>query len=120
MVKTVAVSSTSTIPQELARQGSRRLAVFKGDLTVDQDPVVSPGLLNPPPLAPGQVFGHFRGQNFQLFEVIHDDVRGGVLPEGATVLEAADNSTCSAHPLNSTSSRPGRARSTDLSDRSRP
>src|SRR5690349_18397841 len=30
----------STVPQELAGQGSRRLAVFKGDFTVDQDPVV--------------------------------------------------------------------------------
>jgi hypothetical protein len=56
-----ALSSASTIPQKLAWQRSRRLTVFKGDFTVDDDPVVAFGLLDPPPLASRQVLGHFRG-----------------------------------------------------------
>src|SRR5690349_23622810 len=88
-VKAVAVPLASTVPQKLPRQGSRRLAVFKSDLTVDQDPVVALGLLDTPPFATRQVFGHFRGQNFQLIEVVDHDVRRSLLAQRATVFEAA-------------------------------
>ena len=80
----------STVPQELAGQGSGRLAVFEGDLTVDQDPVVSLRLLDTPPLAAGQILGNFRRQNLQLCEIIHHDIRRSVFPYGATVFEAAN------------------------------
>ena len=60
-LKDGALSSASTISQKLAWQRSRRLTVFKGDFTVDEDPVVALGLLDPPPLASRQVLGHFRG-----------------------------------------------------------
>ena len=52
----------------------------KFDFAVDQDPVVSLGLLDTPPFAAGQVFGHFRRQNFELRQVINHDVRRSVLP----------------------------------------
>src|SRR6516164_11657898 len=88
-VKAVAVPLASTVPQKLPRQGSRRLAVFKGDLTVDQDPVVALGLLDTPPLAAGQVFSDFRRQNFQLGEIIDHDIRRRLLAAGAALFEAA-------------------------------
>src|SRR5271154_46592 len=87
--ETVAGASASAVAQKLAGQRAGRLAVLKGDLTVDQDPVVALGFLDPPPLAAGQVFGHFRGQNLQLVEVIDHDVGRRLLAYRATVFEAA-------------------------------
>jgi hypothetical protein len=50
--------SAATIPQKLAWQGPRGFAVFKGDFTVDQNPVVTLRLLDTPPLAPWQILGN--------------------------------------------------------------
>src|SRR5271154_2080361 len=48
-------ASPSALAQKLAGHRAGRVAVLKGDLTVDQDPVVALGFLDPPPLAAGQV-----------------------------------------------------------------
>src|SRR5271166_5185091 len=51
----------AAVVEEFAGEGAGGLTVFKGDLAVDEDPVVALGFLNPPPLAPGQIFGDFGG-----------------------------------------------------------
>src|SRR5262245_38013542 len=96
---TAVIGSPLAVTQQPAGRCLGALSVLEGDLAVDDRVAVALGLLDPAPVAAGEVVGHLVGQQREVLVVVDDHVGRRALDELAPVLEPGAVGGQRRHPV---------------------